>query len=58
MDFLEFQHLLSTYERDLSDPLWWPQEWPVHMPVAWGPLGIPLALMPGPKTVCVIGVRT
>ena len=29
MDFLEFQHLLSTYDRDLSDPLWWPQERPV-----------------------------
>ena len=58
MDFLEFQHLLSTYDRDLSDPLWWPQERPVPMPVALGPLGIPLPLMPGPKTVCVIGART
>ena len=37
MDFLEFQHLLSTYDRDLSDPLWWPQERPVPMRVARGP---------------------
>ena len=58
MDFLEFQHLLSTYDGDLRDPLWWPQESPVPMPVARGALGIPLALMPGPKTVGVIGVRT
>ena len=58
MDFLELQHLLSTYDGDLSDPLWWPQERPVPMPVARGPLGIPLPLMPGPKTVCVIGART
>ena len=58
MDFLEFQHLLSTYDGDLSDPLWWTQERPVPMPVARGPLGNPVALMPVPKPVCVIGVRT
>ena len=39
MDFLEFQHLLSTYDGDLSDPLWWTQERPVPMRVAQGPLG-------------------
>ena len=42
LDFLELQQVLSTYDGDLRDPLWWPQERPVHMRVAWGPLGIPL----------------
>ena len=23
LDFLELQQVLSTYEGDLSDPLWW-----------------------------------
>ena len=32
--------------RDLRDPLWWPQERPVPMRVARGPLGIPLPSMP------------
>ena len=31
-------------------PAWWPQERPVPMRVARGPLGIPLPSMPGPKT--------
>ena len=26
-DFLELQQVLSTYNGDLRDPLWWPQEW-------------------------------
>ena len=49
LDFLEFRQVLSTYDGDLRDPLWWPQERPVHMRVARGPLGIPLSSMPGPK---------
>ena len=36
MDFLELRQVLSTYEGDLSDPLWWPQEMPVPMRVARG----------------------
>ena len=40
--FLELRQVLSTYDRDLRDPLWWPQERPVPMRVARGPLGIPL----------------
>ena len=40
---------------ELRDPLWWPQERPVPMQVARGPLGIPLPSMPGPKTLCVVG---
>ena len=55
LDFLELRQVLSTYDRDLRDPLWWPQERPVPMRVARGPLGIPLPLMPGPKTLCGVG---
>ena len=29
----------STYDTDLRDPLWWPQERPVPMRAARGPLG-------------------
>ena len=39
LDFLEFRQLLSTYDEDLRDPLCWPQERPVPMRVARGPLG-------------------
>ena len=49
LDFLELQQVLSTYEGDLRDPLWWPQERPVPMRVARGPLGIPLPSIPGPR---------
>ena len=52
LDFLELRQVLSTYNGDLRDSLWWPQERPVLMEVARGPLGIPLPSMPGPKTLC------
>ena len=39
LDFLELRQVLSTYDGDLRDPLWWPQERPVPMRVARGPLG-------------------
>ena len=55
LDFLELQQVLSTYDGDLRDPLWWPQERPVPMRVAQGPLGIPLPSIPGPKTLCGVG---
>ena len=42
LDFLELRQVLSTYDGDLRDPLWWPQERPVPMRIALGPLGIPL----------------
>ena len=58
LDFLELQQVLSTYDGDLRDPLWWPQERPVPMRVARGPLGIPLPTMPGPKTLCGVGAGT
>ena len=46
LDFLELRQVLSTYDGDLRDPLWWPQERPVTMRVPRGPLGIPLPSMP------------
>ena len=55
LDFLELQQVLSTYDWDLRDPLWWPQERQVPMRVARGPLGIPLHSMLGPKTLCGVG---
>ena len=47
LDFLELRQVLSTYDGDLRDPLWWPQERPVPMRVPRGPLGIPLPSMRG-----------
>ena len=58
LDVLELRQVLSTYDGDLMDSLWWPQETPVPMRVAWGPLGIPLPSMPGPKTLCGVGAGT
>ena len=31
LDFLELQQVVSTYNGDLWDPLWWPQERPVKI---------------------------
>ena len=58
LDFLELRQMLSTYEADLRDPLWWPQERPVPKRVARGPLGTPLPSMPGPKSLCGVGAGT
>ena len=58
LDFLELQQVLSTYDGDLRHPLWWPQERPVPMRVARGPLGIPLPSIPGPKTLGGVGAGT
>ena len=55
LDFLELRQVLSTYDGDLRDALWWPQEMPVPMRGARGPLRIPLRSMPGPKTLCGVG---
>ena len=55
LDFLELRQLLSTYDRDLRDPLLWPQESPVPMPDAGGLLLITLLLMPGPNNLCGSG---
>ena len=58
LDFLELWQVLSTYDRDLRDPLLWPQESPVPMRVAQVPLGNPLPSMPGPKTLRGVGAGT
>ena len=58
LDFLELRQVLSTYDRDLRDPLMWPLEGPVPMRVSRGPLGIPLRSMQGPKTLCGVGAGT
>ena len=57
LDFTQLRQVLSSYDGDLRDPLWWPQERPVPMRVTRGPLGIPLPLMPVPKTLCGVGAR-
>ena len=58
LDFLEVRKVLSTYDGNLRDPLCWPQEIPVPMRVAQGPLGILLPSMPGPKPLCGVGAGT
>ena len=58
LDVLELRQVLSTYDRDLRDSLWWPHEWPVPMRVARGRLGIPIPSMLGPKTLCGVGAGT
>ena len=58
LDFLELRQVLSTYDGVLRDPLWWPQERPVPMRVARGPLRIPLPSMQGPKILCGVGAGT
>ena len=58
LDFLELRQVLSTYDGDLRDPLWWPQERPVPMRVALGPHGITLTSMHGPKTLRGVGAGT
>ena len=55
LDFVDLRQVLSTYNRDLRYQLWWPQERPVPIRDARGPLGIPLPSMPGPKTLCGVG---
>ena len=55
LDFLELRQVLSSYDGDLRDPLWWPQERLVPMRVARRPLGILLPSMLGPKTLCAVG---
>ena len=58
LDILELRQVLLTYDGDLKDTLWWPQERPVPVRVARGPVGIPFPTMPGPKTLCGIGAGT
>ena len=36
LDFLELPQVLSTYDGDFRDPLWWPQERPVPIELLGG----------------------
>ena len=38
LDFLDLRQVLSTYDGDIRHPLWWPQETPVPIRVARGPV--------------------
>ena len=58
LDFLELRQVLSTYDGDLRDPLWWPQDSPVPMQVARGPHMIPLPSMPVPQILCGVSAGT
>ena len=58
LDFLELRQVPSTYDGDIRDLLWWPQERPVPKRVARGPLGIPLPSIPWPKTLCGVWAGT
>ena len=58
LDFLVLRQVLSTYAWDLRDPLSWPQERPVPMRVARGPLRIPLPSLPGPRILCGFSAGT
>ena len=48
MEFFELRQVLSTYDANLRDLLWWHQERPVPMRVVLGHLGIPLPSMLAP----------
>ena len=58
LDFLELWQELSSYDGNLRDPPWRPQDRPVPMEVARGLLRITLPSMPGPKTLCGVGAGT
>ena len=58
LDLLELRKVLSIYDGDLRERLWWPQERPVPMRVARWPLGIPLPSMPGPKVLSGVSAGT
>ena len=57
LDLLELRQVLSTYDGDLRDPLWWPQERPVCMQVARGSRDSSPSIL-GPKTLCGVGAGT
>ena len=58
LDFRELQLVLSNYDGDLRDTLWFPHERLVPLRVAPGPLGIPLPSMLGPETLCALTAGT
>ena len=58
LNFLELRQVLSTYDGDLRDPLWWPQKRPVPLRIGRELLRITLLSMPEPKTLCGVGAGT
>ena len=58
LDFLYLLQVLSTYDGDLRDLLWWLRKGRSPCELLGGPLGIPLQLMPGPKNLCGVGAGT
>ena len=58
LDFIELRQVLSTYDVDLRNPLWWALERPVPMRVSRGSLGIPLSSVPVTKILCGVDVGT
>ena len=58
LDFLELRQVVSTYDGDVRDPLWWLHLRPVPMPDAGGLLLITLRLRPGPNNLCGFGAGT
>ena len=36
LNFLELRQVISTYDGDLRDPLWWPQDWPAPFELLGG----------------------
>ena len=55
LDSLELRQVLSSYDGDLRDPVWWPQERPVPMRVARGCLRIFSHRLRGTRP-CVVSV--
>ena len=58
LDLFKLRQVLSTYDGDVRDPLWWLHLRPVPMPDAGGLLLITLLLMPGPNNLCGFGAGT
>ena len=58
LDFLELRLVLSNYDGNLRDTLWFPQERLVPLRGAPRPLGIPLPSMLGPETLCAVTAGT
>ena len=56
LNFLELRQVLSTFDGDLMDSLWWPQERPVGMRVARGLSGFLSRLFQGLRP-CVESVQ-
>ena len=57
LDFLELRQVLSTYDGDLRDPLWWLQERPFPWELLGGLSGF-LSLLCRGLRPCVVSAGT